>query len=103
MSVLFAERGGTIQCMGSNSSPDYVTVYCEGEAGNFIYLNNSRFYNIGGTINMARFATVENRTVTGRRYYLISNSLCSTGGRGAEFFPGDTAGSLENSTYCVYK
>ena len=103
MSVLFAERGGTIQCMGSNSSPDYVTVYCEGEAGNFIYLSSSRFYNIGGTINMARFATVENRTVTGRRYHLISNSLCSTGGRGAEFFPGDTAGSLENSTYCVYK
>lgn len=103
MAVLFAERGGTIQCMGSNSSPDYVTVYCEGEAGNFIYLSNSKFYNIGGTINMARFATVENRTVTGRRYYLISNSLCSTGGRGAEFFPGDTAGSLENSTYCVYK
>ena len=103
MTVLFAERGGAIQCVGSNSAPDYVTIRCEGEASDFMYLNNSKFYNIGGTINMARFATVENRTVTGRRYYLISNSLCSTGGQGAEFFPGDTAGSLENSTYCVYK
>ena len=103
MTVLFAERGGAIQCVGSNFAPDYVTIRCEGEASDFMYLNNSKFYNIGGTINMARFATVENRTVTGRRYYLISNSLCSTGGQGAEFFPGDTAGSLENSTYCVYK
>lgn len=103
MEVLFADRGGTIQCVGSNSSPDYVTIRCEGENSDFACLYNSKFYNIGGTVNAARFAIEDGRAVTGRRYLLINNSLCNTGGQGAEFFPGDASGSIENSTYCVYK
>ena len=52
---------------------------------------------------MTIFAVEPNKAVTGRRFRLATGSMCSTGGKGPDFFPGDTAGTLEESTYCVYK
>lgn len=103
MSTLFAERGGSIQCTGSNTSQDYVSIHCEGETDDFLYLSNSKFYSIGGTKNLAQFVVDADQSVTGRRYRLISNSMCSVASKGPEFFPGDTSGSVEENTYCVYK
>lgn len=42
-------------------------------------------------------------SVTGKRYEVKSGSWCNTGGMGEEFFPGDTVGSVEASTYSWYK
>ena len=36
----------------------------------------------------------EGLTITGRRYYVIHNSICNVSGRGQEFFPGDIDGVL---------
>lgn len=102
-SVLHAERGGTIQCVSSNNSQDYVDVKCEGEASYFIYLDNSNFYAIGGAKYLPRFLTAADKSVVGKRYYLILSALCSTLNRGEAYFPGDTAGTLEAGTYCVYQ
>ena len=103
MDILFAERGGSIQCIASNNSRDYVSIHCEGEANNFLYLSSSRFYNIGGAKYLAQFVVDAEKTVTGRRYLLQNSSICSVAYQGMEFFPGDTAGTVEEDTYCVYK
>lgn len=102
-SVLFAERGGTIQCAPSNNSQDYVDVKCEGETSYFIYLSNSNFYAIGGSKYLTRFLTAAGKSVLGKRYYLRISALCSTANRGEAYFPGDTAGTLDAKTYCVYQ
>ena len=103
MQTLFAERGGAIQCAASNNSQDYATVQCEGESDDFLYLGNANFNNVGGAYYLTIFAVEAAKAVTGRRFRLVTGSICSTGGKGPDFFPGDTAGTLEESTYCVYK
>ncbi len=102
-SVLFAERGGTIQCTSSNNSQDYVDVKCEGETTYFIYLSNSNFYAIGGAKYLPRFLTAADKSVVGERYYLRLSALCSTANQGEAYFPGDKAGTLDAKTYCVYQ
>ena len=97
------ERGGTIQCAASNNSQDYATVHCEGETDDFLYLGNTNFNNVGGAYYLTIFAVEAAKAVTGRRFRLVTGSICSTGGKGPVFFPGDTAGTLEESKYCVYK
>lgn len=103
MQALFAERGGAIQCSPSNTNAEYVAIHCEGETDDFIYLSNSKFYSIGGSTYLAQFVVDANKAVAGRRYRLLNNSFCSTLNRGSEFFPGNTAGSIEESSYCVYR
>ena len=103
MQVLFAERGGSIQCVANNTSQDYNTIHCEGEATDFLYLSNSKFYNIGGSRYLALFVVDNGKSVVARRYCMIVSSTCSTGNKGPEFFPGDTVGTLEENSYCVYK
>ena len=103
MAILFAERGGSIQCTGNNNSQDYVSIHCEGETDSFLYLSNSKFYSIGGTKYLTQFVVDVEKSVTGSRYKILSNSMCSVASRGPEFFPGDTAGIIEEDTYCVYK
>ena len=103
LSVLFCERGGTMQCISSQNSQDYVTIYCEGEATRFLVLNNGKFYVIGGAKYYTKFDIVSGKSVTGQRYRLITNSLCDTASQGQDYFPGDTEGSIETATYCVYK
>ena len=103
MAILFAERGGSIQCTGNNNSQDYVSIHCEGETDSFLYLSNSKFYSIGGTKYLTQFVVDAEKSVTGSRYKILSNSMCSVASKGPEFFPGDSAGTIEESTYCVYK
>ncbi len=103
MAVLFAERGGSIQCVSSNTSQDYVSIHCEGETDSFLYLSNSKFYSIGGAKYLTQFVVDAEKSVTGSRYKILNNSMCSVASKGPEFFPGDRAGTIEESTYCVYK
>ena len=103
LSVLFCERGGTMQCISSQNSQDYVTIHCEGEATRFLALNNGKFYVIGGSKYYTKFDIVSGKSVTGQRYRLLTNSLCNTASQGQDYFPGDTEGSIETATYCVYK
>ena len=103
MAVLFAERGGSIQCVSSNTSQDYVSIHCEGETDSFLYLSNSKFYSIGGAKYLTQFVVDAEKSVTGSRYKILNNSMCSVASKGSEFFPGDRAGTIEESTYCVYK
>ena len=92
-----------MQCISSQNSQDYVTIHCEGEATRFLALNNGKFYVIGGAKYYTKFDIVSGKSVTGQRYRLLTNSLCNTGNQGQDYFPGDTEGSIETDTYCVYK
>jgi hypothetical protein len=103
MYVFFAEHGGTIQTISSNTNQEYVTIHCEGEMSGFVVLSNGKFYSIGGGNYASKFVIDNGKAVTGKRYSLINSSICSTGNSGQEYFPGDIAGTIETDTYCVYK
>ena len=103
MQVFLAEREGTIQTTAGDTSQAVVSIHCEGETTEFIVINNSKFYTIGGATYLTKFVVDTGKTVTGKRYRIINRGYVSTGSGGPEYFPGDTAGTVETDTYCVYK
>lgn len=53
--------------------------------------------------NQASFTTPSDRYVVGKRYNCVTGGTINTYGAGANYFPGDVAGTVESSTYSWYK
>lgn len=103
MQVLLAQYEGTIQTQAGGTSQAVASIHCEGETTEFVVIDNSKFYTIGGATYLAKFVVDTDKTVTGKRYEITNRGYISTGNGGPEYFPGNTAGTLETDTYCVYK
>ena len=80
------------------SSPSLNTITVSGDYSRFVDVNSGQIYR--NQSRPARFAT--SGTVTGIRYYVRNNGGIATNGGGPEFFPGDTEGVLQASTYSWY-
>lgn len=101
-------RQGLIDCIGadytiSGAAPAHVLAQQMGRAvifgctitltgtpafgGGFVYCSDLSYGNFG-SLTFSGLAT-------GARYALHNNSICATGGGGANYFPGDAAGSAD--------
>lgn len=100
VNVLFGERGGNIHASATNLGATYATIDCSGSCTNFLNLNSGNFNRIGGATYIVTF---NGGSVTGQRYKLTNGSSCSVMGGGADYFPGNSAGTVEADTYCWYK
>lgn len=99
--VLCAERGGSIFLRGvydDQNNPVTTGEYaCSGSHDVFL-----REFQVG-SLNTLGGGTLTYFTgsMAGKRYSLTGGSYAA-GGLGADFFPGDEAGTVESSTYCWY-
>ena len=81
----------------SNNPQTTGVVQCSGACSTFMFVSgDSRVYDIGGG-NPISFSG----TMTGKRYTVNSGSKILLG-EDADFFPGDVAGTVDDSTYSVY-
>lgn len=72
-------------------------VQCSGSCTRFMWVSgDSKVYEIGGGSPIAFSGTM-----TGKRYLVGGGSKILLG-EGADFFPGDVAGTVDDSTYSVY-
>lgn len=98
VTVFSIERGGTLQLVRTrNSSAEHV-VSCSGSCDTFIDVWQNGSVNTYGTGTIVSFSG----TVTGKRYNVTGGSSIA-GSLGATYFPGDSAGTVQASTYSWYQ
>lgn len=107
-SLVRASGGGYIAMYGTNTIATgaaycllslFGGVIAVGNAPTFTFSGSPAFTAVAGAFDLGViFAQtgVFSGTVTGQRYFSINNSLIQTGGGGANFFPGSTAGTTSN-------
>lgn len=93
--------GGSLRFPDTNNSPGYKCTL----SGSFVItaytFNTGRITcNGGGLLNTYTFEV--SGSVTGKRYTCTQGSNINTYGQGPDYFPGDTPGTVEASTYCWY-
>lgn len=94
---IFGESGANIQVSATNLSQAANTIQCTGSCTEFIYLSNASFTRVGG----ATYPTAFSGTVTGKRYSIAYGATCLCGGS-PSYFPGNTDGTVQVSTYSWY-
>lgn len=97
--MLFAEDGGQLNLIGDNDSQDNSTLQLSGDTSYTARASNGTIAVSSGT----NYSAVIQGEVTGQRYEAVNGGHISVGGKGPDFFPGTTAGSVETSTYSWYK
>ena len=101
--VLAAENSATIEFAATNDDVSLVTIDVWGECSVFCNLANKTVFNrTGGAANLGLFNVPSDKSVTGKRYNIMGGAACYTQGAGEEFFPGDTAGSVDSANYSIY-
>lgn len=102
--VILAQAGAEIRTPGSNISQAVATILCEGTATDFIRIEfNSRYIVGPGYLYDAKYAVPAGKSVICQKYTLTWGSSCTVLGKGQDYFPGNTAGSVQESTYCWYQ
>lgn len=96
--VISVSRGGTLWLHRTPDESLYPYFECSGSCG--IFLNMWQV----GAINTVSSGTLMHftGTMTGKRYSLAGGSHVSGTGGSETFFPGDEAGTVQESTYCWY-
>ncbi len=96
--VLAAQREGTITLARASGENFNYNVQCSGSCTNFARVfdkGSIRPFSTGGNLLFTG-------TMTGKKYSASSGGTINTGGMGADYFPGDEAGTVDASTYCWY-
>ena len=95
--ALHVSRKGTLNLYLSSNNTLSHDVNCSGSCSTFLSVSQ------GGQVSRISTGSAFNFTgaVTGQRYNLTTGSSVVVGGN-VDFFPGDTAGTVETSTYCWY-
>ena len=103
MYVFYADGGGNIRIEGSNDISVGEEIVAFGECTAFAMITGgSLTVNSSYLVNPVFYVPAD-ESATGMRYNARSGGTISTGGKGAEYFPGDTAGTVESNTYSWYK
>lgn len=103
--VLYAQRSATISLYYSYNDLENRTFECFGEATTFVQMTRgSSLTHAGGGYQLV-FSVPDGETATGKRYYAYSGSSINPSDSTDDnsYFPGDTAGGVEESTYCWYQ
>ncbi len=95
-----AKPGGsiTLDNMDANT-PDKNKCTISGAYNVVAYLDGGTFTRAGTT----KPTLAADGSVTGKRYQVTSGGHCNTGGGGANYFPGDADGTVDDSTFSWYK
>lgn len=95
--ALHVSRKGTLNLYRSSNDTLSHDVNCSGSCSAFLSVSQ------GGQVSRISTGSAFNftGTVTGKRYDLTTGSSVVVDGN-ADFFPGDTEGTVETSTYCWY-
>ena len=96
--ILCAYQMGQIQMLGA-ASDEVADIICSGRSTNFAYAGGGYISRNTGYTYMMRFSGA----YAGKRYSAVAGGRISSGGAGAEYFPGSGAGTVESSTYSWYK
>lgn len=99
--ILERVSGNCIASTGTSGERNAYTCFCSGMCDIFIYLQNSSVFFAESTTTEDAYI-FSGEAVTGQRYRIITGAICNVNGQGAEYFPGDTVGSVDESTYCWY-
>lgn len=102
LEVLFTERNGVIKLTGSNTSEEYCKIKAYGSFTTFAVSNNGVISRVGGTNYSFSWDVPSDQTASGKRYASSNRGYINTGAKGPTFFPGDTDGTVEESSYSVY-
>ena len=101
--VLFAGGKGTIEVDGSNDSSEDGEITVFGECTSFVMASGgSIFVNTSYLVDPV-FTVPGDKSATGKRYEATSGGTINAGGQGTEYFPGDSAGTVEAASYSWYK
>lgn len=101
--VLVGENSASIEIMPTNNDISRVTIDVWGECTTFCSMTNRTVFNrMGGGTNLGKFNVPSDKAVTGTRYNIMGGAACYTHGAGAEFFPGDSAGSVDSKNFSIY-
>lgn len=98
-SSIFYLSNSTFTCNGAYSDAEITDIYIEGRCQVFLRTDNSIF-RLTGLKNLFKFIIPEGKTFTGKKYQLENYSRVNVNGAGANFFPGTTAGTMDES--CRY-
>lgn len=96
--VLAAQRDGNITLAKSSNSSYEFEIPCTGSCSTFARVFSRGSIQPFTTGTMLQFTG----TVTGKRYEATSGSSINVSDQGADYFPGDVAGTVDSSTYCWY-
>ena len=102
LNIVFAERGGKIKFLGSNTSQANCTIQSYGTFSAFAFCSNAIITIVRGTQYNPKFEVPLEQTATGKRYGVNNRGYIGTGSAGPTFFPGSTDGTVEESSYSVY-
>ena len=94
---------GSVIVNGNYNSQDYAKCECSGACEEFILVRAAKFTRQGTPAYKFIFSVIDSKSVTGKRYNIDNGGTCETVSGGAEYFPGDTAGSVDSTTYSWYK
>ena len=94
---------GSVTVNGNYNSQDYAKCICSGECEEFIIVRAAKFTRQGTPTYKFIFSIMDGKSVTGKRYNIDNGGTCETAGGGTEYFPGNTAGSVDATTYSWYK
>lgn len=101
--VLTGEGSATIEIRSTNEDVSRVTIDVWGECNAFCSMANRTIFNrVSGAANLGKFNVPSGKAVTGARYNIRGGAACYTQGAGTEFFPGDSAGSVDSTNYSIY-
>ena len=94
---------GSVTVNGNYNSQDYAKCECSGACEEFIIVRAAKFTRQGTPTYKFIFSVMDGKSVTGKRYNIDNGGTCETVSGGAEYFPGNTAGSVDSTTYSWYK
>ena len=101
--VLFASNKGTIEVDGSNDSSEDGEISVFGECTAFAMANGGSIFVNSSYLVDPVFTVPGDKPATGKRYEATNGGTINTGGQGTEYFPGDSAGTVEAASYSWYK
>lgn len=87
---IYATKYGIVNLTGTTTLQMWGTLAFT----NFVDVREISYLNASG-------ATITGGTITGKRYYATMNSVINTNGGGANFFPGDVAGSTASGAQYI--
>lgn len=96
--VFSVERGGVLQLARTRSDSTVHTIACSGSCTTFLDLWQNGSVNVSGVGTIVSFTG----SMEGKRYQLTGGSFVA-GNLDAAYFPGDSAGTVQATTYCWYQ
>lgn len=103
--VLYASNNGIIYLQGNNDYANAANCVSSGECNTFATAAGGGSIAVYSTkySHQYAFTIPENGSVTGKRYVAQTGGTINVGGAGANYFPGDVAGTVDAATYSWYK